>query len=394
MEGMAPRNAPLQSGGRMKTSGTQGWRPLIGSGLLAASLLTGCKDLPAGHAEHSEQGHGEGGHAARLSVTRPLKRDTLVTRDFVCQIHSSRNIEIRALERGYLESVQVAEGQSVKEGAPLFKIQALVYQAELKRAEAEAQAAQVEFDNTRRLAETKVVSETELAIARAKLEKAQAEVNLAQTHLGFTDLKAPFPGLVDRLHVRRGSLVDEGDLLTTLSDNSEMWVYFNVPERDYLEYASEEQPDELKTVELVMANGKVFEQPGRINAIEAEFNNETGTIAFRADFKNPKGLLRHGETGSIRMRRRVKGAVLIPQKATFEVLDHHYVLLVDKDDKLVQQRVRIAEEIEDLFIVTAGAGENDKIVVEGLRQAKAGEKAQYEFVEPAKAYENLKLRAE
>lgn len=394
MEGMAPRNAPLQSGGRMKTSGTQGWRPWIGSGLLAASLLTGCKDHPAGHAEHSEQGHGEGGHAARLSVTRPLKRDTLVTRDFVCQIHSSRNIEIRALERGYLESVQVAEGQSVKEGAPLFKIQALVYQAELKRAEAEAQAAQVEFDNTRRLAETKVVSETELAIARAKLEKAQAEVNLAQTHLGFTDLKAPFPGLVDRLHVRRGSLVDEGDLLTTLSDNSEMWVYFNVPERDYLEYASEEQPDELKTVELVMANGKVFEQPGRINAIEAEFNNETGTIAFRADFKNPKGLLRHGETGSIRMRRRVKGAVLIPQKATFEVLDHHYVLLVDKDDKLVQQRVRIAEEIEDLFIVTAGAGENDKIVVEGLRQAKAGEKAQYEFVEPAKAYENLKLRAE
>jgi membrane fusion protein (multidrug efflux system) len=378
----------------MKTSGTQGWRPLIGSGLLAASLLTGCKDHPAGHAEHSEQGHGEGGHAARLSVTRPLKRDTLVTRDFVCQIHSSRNIEIRALERGYLESVQVAEGQSVKEGAPLFKIQALVYQAELKRAEAEAQAAQVEFDNTRRLAETKVVSETELAIARAKLEKAQAEVNLAQTHLGFTDLKAPFPGLVDRLHVRRGSLVDEGDLLTTLSDNSEMWVYFNVPERDYLEYASEEQPDELKTVELVMANGTVFEQPGRINAIEAEFNNETGTIAFRADFKNPKGLLRHGETGSIRMRRRVKGAVLIPQKATFEVLDHHYVLLVDKDDKLVQQRVRIAEEIEDLFIVTAGAGENDKIVVEGLRQAKAGEKAQYEFVEPAKAYENLKLRAE
>jgi membrane fusion protein (multidrug efflux system) len=378
----------------MKTSGTQGWRPWIGSGLLAASLLTGCKDHPAGHAEHSEQGHGEGGHAARLSVTRPLKRDTLVTRDFVCQIHSSRNIEIRALERGYLESVQVAEGQSVKEGAPLFKIQALVYQAELKRAEAEAQAAQVEFDNTRRLAETKVVSETELAIARAKLEKAQAEVNLAQTHLGFTDLKAPFPGLVDRLHVRRGSLVDEGDLLTTLSDNSEMWVYFNVPERDYLEYASEEQPDELKTVELVMANGKVFEQPGRINAIEAEFNNETGTIAFRADFKNPKGLLRHGETGSIRMRRRVKGAVLIPQKATFEVLDHHYVLLVDKDDKLVQQRVRIAEEIEDLFIVTAGAGENDKIVVEGLRQAKAGEKAQYEFVEPAKAYENLKLRAE
>ena len=378
----------------MNTPGTTGWRSWVGGSLLAASLLCGCKDHPAEHAEHKEQGHGEGEHQARLSVTRPLKRDTVVTRDFVCQIHSSRNIEIRALERGYLESVQVAEGQAVKEGAPMFKIQALVYQAELKRAEAEAQAAQVEYDNTKRLADTKVVSDTELAITRAKLEKALAEVNLAQTHLGFTELKAPFPGLVDRLHVRRGSLVDEGDLLTTLSDNSEMWVYFNVPERDYLEYAAEEQPDELKSVDLIMANGKVFNQPGRINAIEAEFNNETGTIAFRADFKNPKGLLRHGETGSIRMRRRVKGAVLIPQKATFEVLDHHYVLVVDKDDKLVQQRVRIAEEIEDLFIVTEGITDNDKIVVEGLRQAKAGEKAQYDFVEPAKAYENLKLRAE
>ena len=233
-----------------------------------------------------------------------------------------------------------------------------------------------------------------MAIVRAKLEKALADVNLAQTHLGFTELKAPFPGLVDRLHMRNGSLVDEGDLLTTLSDNSEVWVYFNVPERDYLEYASEDQPDERKKVELVMANGKTFDQPGRINAIEAEFNNETGTIAFRADFSNPKGLLRHGETGSIRMRKLVHGALLLPQKATFEVLDHHYVLVLDKDDKVVQQRIRIDEEIEDLFIVSGGLSEQDKIIVEGIRQVKAGEKAEYEFLETTKAYKDLKLRAE
>lgn len=374
--------------GSMNLPRMNGWTRLSAGGVLTALLLSGCK-------EHSE-GHGreEGGEKSKLVVSRPLKRDTVVTRDFVCQIRSARNIEVRALEKGYLESVNVAEGQAVKEGALMFKVQPLVYQAELKRAEAEAQAARVEYENTRRLADTKIVSDTELAIVRAKLEKALADVNLAQTHLGFTELKAPFPGLIDRLHVRKGSLVDEGDLLTTLSDNSEVWVYFNVPERDYLEYASEEQPEDRKRVELVMANGKVFDQVGRINAIEAEFNNETGTIPFRADFPNPKALLRHGETGNIRMKKMVQGAVLIPQKATFEVLDHHYVFLVDKDDKVVQQRIRIAEEIEDLFIVTAGATENDKIVLEGIRQVKSGEKVEYEFLEPAKAFQNLKLRSE
>lgn len=372
----------------MKSTLSPFWTCLRVGTCSAALLLGGCKDP---HAKHD---HEEGAEKSKLVVSRPLRKDTVVTRDFVCQIRSARNIEVRALEKGYLESVNVAEGQAVREGTLMFKVQPLVYQAELKRAEAEAQAARVEYENTRRLADTKVVSDTELAIVRAKLEKAQADVNLAQAHLGFTELKAPFPGLIDRLHVRKGSLVDEGDLLTTLSDNSEVWVYFNVPERDYLEYASEEQPEDRKKVELVMANGKMFDQVGRINAIEAEFNNETGTIPFRADFPNPKALLRHGETGNIRMKKLVPGAVLIPQKATFEVLDHHYVFLVDKDDKVVQQRIRIAEEIEDLFIVTAGATENDKIVLEGIRQVKSGEKVEYEFLEPAKAFQNLKLRSE
>jgi membrane fusion protein (multidrug efflux system) len=317
-----------------------------------------------------------------------------VVREFVAQIHSSRNIEVRAIERGYLESVKVREGQKVQEGELMFKILPVLYQAELKRAEAEAKAATVEYDNTKRLTDSKIVSDTELAIAEAKLEKARAEVNLAQTHLGFTEIKAPFTALVDRLHLRNGSLVDEGDLLTTLSDNSEVWVYFNVPETDYLEYASHPQPEERQTVRLIMANGRTFEHPGRINAIEAEFNSETGTIAFRADFPNPKGLLRDGETGNIRMEKVVKDALLIPQKATFEILDHHYVFVLGKDDVLTQQRIHISEEIEDLFIVTSGLNPEDRIVLEGLRQAKAGEKAVHEFLEPAKAYSNLKLRAE
>lgn len=390
----------------MKKRGSRDWARLLCAGVATAVILCGCHekhdkhdddDKDEKHEKHDTDKHAKHGHeeeASKLVVSKPLIKDTEVVRDFVCQIHSSRNIEVRAVERGYLETVSVKEGQKVKEGDPMFKILPLVYQAELRRAEAEAQAATVEYQNTKRLTDTKVVSDTELAIVKAKMEKALAEVNLAQAHLGFTDIKAPFTGLVDRLHLRNGSLVDEGDLLTTLSDNSEVWVYFNVPEAEYLEYASQPQPEERNTVSLIMANGKLFDQPGKINAIEAEFNNETGTIPFRADFPNPTGLLRHGETGNIRMKKLVKGAVLVPQKATFEILDHHYVFIVGKDDVLVQQRIRISEEIEDLFIVSDGVTANDKIVVEGLRQAKGGEKATYEYEEPEKAFKNLKLRAE
>ncbi len=358
--------------------------------MMATPLITSCHKVEAEEHHEHEAEH----EPSKLIVSRPMKKDAVVLREYVAQIHSCRNIELRALERGYLEAIHVKEGQHVKEGEPMFKILPLVYQAELKKAEAESQAAKVEYENTKRLADNKVVSDTELAITKAKLEKTLAEVNLAQTHLGFTELKAPFPGLLDRLQVRKGSLVDEGDLLTTLSDNSEMWVYFNVPEAEYLDFASQPPAEDRKTVSLVMANGKTFQHTGKINVIEAEFNNTTGTIPFRADFPNPEGLLRHGETGNIQMKKLVKDAVLVPQKATFEILDHHYVLIVDENDVIVQQRIHISEEIEDLFIVSKGVTEKDRIVIEGLRQAKPGQKAEFEFEEPEQAFKHLKLRAE
>lgn len=325
-------------------------------------------------------------------VSRPLKQDVTVQREYVCRIQSCRNIELRALERGYLEQVHVKEGQRVEENAPMFQIQPVVYEAERKRAAAELEAARVEFENTRRLAENKVVSPAELALAQAHLNKAEAELNLAEAHLRFTDIRAPFAGLMDRLHVRRGSLVEEGELLTTLSDNLEMWVYFNVPEADYLEYAAERPTDQ--TVSLLMANGEPFKHPGKLSVIEAEFDNRTGTILFRADFANPEGLLRHGETGKIRLSKRLKNAVLVPQKATFEVLDHCYVLVVDEHGTVRQQRIRVTESLEDVFIVGEGITEKDRIIVEGLRQVHSGDKAECVDVKPAEVFGQLKLHAE
>lgn len=372
---------------RMESLHTFPRKSLMLVGLLASVILSGCHKKEAEHEEEVEK--------AQLMLTTPLTRDTLVTREYVCQIRSCRNIEVRALERGYLEKIFVTEGQLVKEGEPMFKILPLVYQAEVKSAEAEAQVAKVEYENTKRLTESKVVSDKELAMAKAKWDHKLAEVNLAQAHLGFTNINAPFPGLMDRLQLRNGSLVDEGDLLTTLSDNSEMWVYFNVPEAEYLDYMSTTQSDDRKAVELVMANGKTFNQPGKVNVIEAEFNNQTGTIPFRADFPNPDRLLRHGETGNIRMKKLVKNALLVPQKSTFEILDHHYVFVVGKDNVVRQERIHVQEEVEDLFIVSKGLKPDDRIIFEGIRTAREGDNAESaKFVEPETAFKDLKLKAE
>jgi hypothetical protein len=144
---------------------------------------------------------------------------------------------------------------------------------------------------------------------------------------------------MDRLELREGSLVEEGELLTTLSDNSTMWVYFNVPEAEYLDYATDPLGIENRPVTLLMANGRQFAEPGHIAVIEADFNNRTGTIPFRADFANPTGLLRHGQTGKILLAKPIPGALLVPQKATFEILDQTYVYVLREGGQVQQRRI-------------------------------------------------------
>jgi len=330
----------------------------------------------------------------KFLVTSPLKKDTLVTREYVCQIRAIQHIEMRALERGYLQKIFVDEGQLVKDGQRMFQIMPMLYQAEQQKAQAEANFAEIEYQNTKSLADSNVVSPNELALAKAKLDKAKAELSLAQVHLGFTEIRAPFSGIMDHFQVRLGSLVDEGDLLTTLSDNSKMWVYFNVPEAEYLDYKVKAKKDSVMKVNLVMANHQMFEYPGLVQAIEADFNNETGNIAFRATFPNPKGLLRHGETGSIVIKQPVKNAILIPQKATFEVLEKKYVYVVDKDHVIKSREITLVAELPHIFLVQSGLKEDDKILLEGLRQVRENEKIDYRFVRPDSVISHLSLYAE
>lgn len=376
-------------------------------------------DSPAGdpHAaagqadhEHVDEGHAAGEHHPRHKIvaTRPVQKNVVSTQQYVCQIHSRRHIEVRALEGGYLESIPVSEGQWVQQGSLLFKILPILYKAKLDSDLAEAQLAQVEFDNTKKLVQQNIVSDQELKLAEARLAKANAQVALARAELGFADIKAPFDGIVDRQMHQEGSLIEEGEILTTLSDNSVMWVYFNVPEARYLDYEAQlvaagrnsDSNDEAAgdssplSIELRLANGATFPHQGAIGAVEADFNNETGNIAFRADFPNPDGLLRNGQTGTVLIHRELDDSIVIPQRATFEVLAKQYAFIVDGEGVVHQREIVVQKEMEDVYVIESGLDADDTIVFEGVQQVRDGDHVEFDFREPDEILVNLKNHAE
>ncbi len=375
---------------------------------LVSLAATGCVSKAESHEESHAEGeaHGQSGHPQhQIVVTSPLVKDVISTQKYVCQIHSCKHIEVRALEGGYLQDIHVNEGQAVAQGALMFKIVPTLYQARLDSEIAEAQRIEIELKNATDLSRKGIVSAQEIALKTAELAKARAQVELAQAELNFTNITAPFHGIVDRQHNQIGSLIEEGDVLTTFSDNSLMWVYFNVPEARYLEYKAELEQENAGNngqssnahhldIELELANGALFSQPGKIGAIEADFNNTTGNIAFRADFPNPNGLLRNGQTGTILIHRTLPDAVVIPQRAKFEILDKQYAYVVDKDNVVHQRDITIGSVLDDIFVIKDGLNGGDKIVLEGIQQVRDGDKLEYEFRAPEEVLGNLKYRAE
>jgi membrane fusion protein (multidrug efflux system) len=355
--------------------------------LLLASLAVAC--VAGCHTEHHEATE-----AAKFAVTSPLRRATELTREYVARIRAIQHVELRALERGYLQDTFVDEGQTVRRGAKMFQIQPLIYQAEAQKAKAELDRARVELSNAKLLADKKIVSPNELALAQANYNKAKAELSLANTHKDFTLIRAPFDGIMGQLQVRRGSLLDEGDALTTLSDNSQIWVYFNVSEAEYLDIKTRTSKKHPTAVELLMANGQTYSRPGKVETIIADFNAENGTIPFRATFPNPDGLLRHGETGKVLMKLPVSDALLIPKKATFDVLDKKYVYVVDDKNVVKSRLITIAAEKPETFLVASGLSEKDRILYEGLRKVQDGSEIVPAYEKPEEVLAHLDVPVE
>lgn len=344
--------------------------------------LSGCT-----HSEETEN------RTPQLPVMNPQRKQASITRDYVCQIRAIQHIELKALERGYVESIHVDEGQAVKAGQLMFEIMPRVNQAELRKAEAEAQFREIEYQNTQRLTNTKITAPSELALAQANLDKAKAELTLAQVHVDFTQVKAPFDGIMGRFNVRNGSLVEEGEILTTLSDNHQMWVYFNVPEAEYIQY-QHATPEKPMKVRLQMADHSIYPYAGEVTAIEADFNNQTGNIAFRATFPNPEGLLRHGQTGTVLVDTVLNNAMLLPQKAVFDVLDKRFVVVVDDAGKIAWKEVKVGAQLPDVVAISEGLSDQDKVLIEGQNKVHEGDTIVPVVEGSSKVMASLKVYAE
>lgn len=375
--------------------------------LFAAIVLAGLGLFASACSKHqAESGHHEEEAKHPVVLTTPSVMSVPTTQAYVCRMQSRRHIDIRALNEGYLEEIPVQEGQSVTAGQRLYDIYPVLYRTRLEAEMAELRLAEINLENTEKLAGKGFVAAPELARAKAERDRARAKVDRATAEMGFTSIVAPFDGIVGRQLMQKGSLIEEGDTLTTLSDNSVMWVYFNVPEADYLRFKSLRGAGDPKspraldlsgsTIQIRLANGQIFDKNAATTlTIESEFNSATGNIEFRADFPNPESLLRHGQTGTLLINQRLSGALVIPQQATFEILDRRYVFVVDGNSVAHQREITVDREMEDIYIIKAGLSAREKFVLDGVRQVRDGERLEHAETRPAaEAIRNLKHHAE
>jgi membrane fusion protein, multidrug efflux system len=328
-------------------------------------------------------------------VSKPLVKDLTMNDEYVCQIRAIQHIEIRSLEKGYLQNVLIDEGDTVRQGQLLFQIKPSVYEADVQKSEAEVELSKIELQNNQALVEKDIISGTEAAMSAAKLAKVQAELELAKTHLGFTEIRAPFDGLIGRFgDIRLGSLLEENQLLTTLSDTHRLWVYFNVPEAVYLDYMKNKREGVAQNVQLELANKDIYPETGNIEVIQSDFNSTSGNIAFRASFNNPHGLLRYGQTGKILWPKNIKQAVIVPQKSTFEILDKRFIFVVDKAGVIHERVIKVAREEPNVYVVASGINPDEMFLLERQNKLDKGDKIRYKLIDPKSSIENLKLYAE
>ncbi len=325
-------------------------------------------------------------------TTFVIKKDTSVFTEYVAEIHAIQNVEIHARVSGYLEKIYVDEGAEVKEGQHLFSINNKEYVEELSKAKAalkstiaEVKAAEIELTNVTQLSEKKIVSKSELELAinkldaqKALMEEAVAHQSFAQLRLANTDIKAPFSGFINRIPHKNGSLINEGTLLTTISNNSEIYAYFDVSEKEYLSYArlSQSDTDLWNSVSLILADGSEHPYKGKIETIESIVDQNTGNIAFRAKFPNPDKILKHGSSGKIRLMKKYSNVLLIPQKSTFEIQDKTYVYIVDSSNTVRTRVIDILQRLPHLYLVKSGLKEGERIIYEGIQTVKPDTKIQ------------------
>ncbi len=342
----------------------------------------------------SEKQVNDNAEVQSLPITQPMYIDTMLSDIFVADIQSPQHVEIRARVRGFMEKIHVDEGQEVKQGQLLFSLSGQEYREELNRSEAayksaaaEAKIAEVEHKNTQILLDKEIVSQAEVELAAARLEAARAKVDeagaavsAARLALSFTEIKAPFAGIINRQPNKVGSLIEEGMLLTTISANHDVYAYFNVAENTYLDLMQRPDGGWKKNLSLLLANGQKHPFSGQVETAETVVDKKTGNIAFRARFPNPGHLLKHGASGKVVIHHSLKNALVIPQKSTFDAQDKTYVFVINGENAIQRRPIKTKARLGHLYVIESGLTTEDRVLYEGIQRVKEGEKVNPEMM--------------
>lgn len=323
------------------------------------------------------------------------KQTAVLEEVYPATIRGQEDVEIKPRVEGYIDAIYVDEGSVVKKGQSLFKInspeseQALASaQALVISAQAQVKTAQVDVDRIRPLAEKGIVSNTQLLTyenayqtALASLKQAEATLRSAQATMSWTNVASPVDGVVGLVSYRIGSLVSKTDALTSVASTGNVFAYFSLNENELKHFldkaegiSQSEKIKNLPSVKLLLSDGDLYTEQGKIHTISGIIDVSTGSANFRAEFPNKDGKLRSGASGSVIIPEYVNGAIIIPQKSVFAQQNKILVYKVQADS--VKQTIVTVKEMPDgkNYQVTDGLVEGDKIVSDGLATLSEGKK--------------------
>lgn len=311
-----------------------------------------------------------------VEVTRRTVTEIL---NYPASIEGVVNSEVRAKVPGYIQEVQVDEGQHVKQGQPLFKLETQMLSQDAEAAKARVRAAQVEVDKLEPLVAQDIISPVQLETARANLEQSKSTYQGILANIGYANIRSPIDGVVGTINFRRGNLVSSQDArpLTTISAIEKVYAYFSMNEKEFITFMKENTPeagksmtDRLPAVELMLADGSVYDQKGKIETISGSVDSQTGTIRFRATFPNPQGILRNGSSGTVRLSNILENVLVVPSLSTFEQQGKTFVYLV-QDGVLDAKSIEVLGESGGLKVIQ-GLDAGTQILASGVSRVRPG----------------------
>ncbi len=315
-------------------------------------------------------------------VAIPTKTVTAYT-TYPASIEGIINSQVQAKISGYITDVFVDEGQKVKKGQTLFRLETQTLSQDAAAASANVNAAQVEVDKLKPLVEKNIISNVQLETAKAKLQQAKSGYNSIAANIDYGNIKSPVDGYVGSINLRKGALVSPSSQIpmTTVADISKVYAYFSMNEKEYLDFIQnaegkdiEEKIKKMPKVRLLLANGSLYEEEGTIETINSQVNANTGSISFRAIFDNPSRILTNGNSGKIQIPKVFTDALVVPQESTFEQQGSVYVYKVGQDSTATSSKIGIAAEVENLYVVDAGLKKGEIIVAKGANKLRGNTK--------------------